>query len=105
MPGIIRGFITSVASISTGFVVSEIVRLLFQQTPNGQYIILAVNLVGIVGGIALLAKEKYWSILYLLGYMVGLYIFGRFFISEWEFYLYLGVGSIFGLIKLWKKIK
>ena len=100
MPGIIHGFSTAIFSITIGFIISSIVGAVFPTNPT---LVLATNLILLTLGMLSLPKQKYWSIMYLIGYLGGLLWLAQYFMSPWDFSIYFIVGFLFLISKMRKK--
>lgn len=97
MPSAEHGFERAVGEAISGFVVAIIAKALL-----GSFAIL-FNLISIIAIIALIDVIPYWSISYLIGWLLGLVWIGPYFMPWWELLLYLAVGAVFLWIKIQNK--
>ena len=97
MPSAEHGFERIVGGTISGFVVAIIVKAL----PRSFAILF--NLISIIAIIALIDVMPYWSISYLLGWLLGLVWISQYFMPWWELLIYLAVGAVFLWIKIQNK--
>ena len=97
MPHYKYGFIKAAGGMISGFILTVIVR-----TVLGSFAIM-FNLLSIVAVIALIDVMPYWSISYLLGWLLGLIWIGPYFMPWWELAIYIAVGGFFLWIKIQNK--
>jgi len=50
-------------------------------------------------------KMNYWSLSYSLGYFIGISLFGRFLMEDWELTLYMMVVLLYIFQKVLRKIR
>jgi uncharacterized membrane protein len=83
----------------TGFVLSIVLRS-FAYSFGFPWVYVLFNIISIITIVGLLDKMPFWSLSYLLGWLIGLVSAGRLFMSPLEFLLYLGIT----LLVLYKKL-
>ena len=98
------GFKKAVAGLISGFVISVVVSS-FLSTNNDESLIMLFNLASLMIGIIQLERAKYWGLLYSTGYFFGIFIIGRYLMSEFEFMIYLLIIGFYVLQKIVRKIK
>ncbi len=97
MPYAEHGFERAVGEIISGFMVAIIAKAFL-----GSFAII-LNLLSIIAIIALVDVIPYWSISYLIGWLLGLIWIGPYFMSWWELPIYFVLGSVFLWIKIQNK--
>jgi|Deesub1362A_J573_1020465.scaffolds.fasta_scaffold00653_10 hypothetical protein len=98
MPGLEHGFKRAVTGIVAGFAVSAIFKEIATLYGYHPFLLIFFTL-SIVAIIDLLSKMTYWSLYYLIGWLLGLILLG-FLLSWWEFAIYFFIG----LFILFKKL-
>jgi len=91
LPGAEHGFKRAVIGLILGFVlsiaVSSILSTLLDET--GKALAIMINLLSIIVGLTQLEKAKHWSLSYIIGYFLGLFLIGRYLMEDWELLLYM----------------
>ena len=102
MPGFIHGLRRCFEIVILGFILALIIRALLEGTGNHNLIIL-FDLLSILAILLLSTKIKYWSLSYLVGWLIGFVIFSII-LTPWEIVLYLLVAIPLLLLKIKRKI-
>jgi len=63
------------------------------------------NLIAIISMLITFEKMNYWSLSYSLGYFIGISLFGRFLMEDWELTLYMMVVLLYIFQKVLRKIR
>ena len=98
MPGADYGFGRAVSEIIGGFTISLVVRA-FAYSFGLPWMSVLFNVFSIFMTIGLIDKMPFWSMSYLLGWLLGLIYIGPIFLSLHELLLYLGITL---LVIYWK---
>ena len=101
IPSFGNGFERAIGEVVTGLITVAIIQSLLASSNNLPLIII-VNIIFIAGIVFLVDVIPYWSISYLLGWIVGILLLGTktTLLPWWELILYFGVGMFFLYIKI-----
>jgi len=102
MPDFEDGFKALVVSLVGGFVLSLAASSLLEGAmgESGKATALAFNLLLTFIGLGQIERAKFWGITYTAGYIIGLVLFGGYFMESWERLIYFLVIGLFLAQKL-----
>jgi hypothetical protein len=102
MPDFEDGVKALVVSLVGGFVVSLVASSLLEGTmgESGKATALLFNLLFTFVGLSQIERAKFWGITYTTGYIIGLILFGAYFMESWELLIYFIVIGLFLTQKL-----
>jgi len=98
IPGAEHGFARAIGGVVTGFIATKIVWA-FAYSFGLPWMSFLFNVFSIFLTVSLIDKMPFWSMSYLLGWLIGLIYIGPFFLSLPELLLYLGITL---LVLYWK---
>lgn len=100
IPSFGHGFERAIGEVVTGLITVAIIQS-FLASSNNLTLIIIVNILCIAGVVSLINVIPFWSIAYLLGWIVGILLLGTktTLLPWWEVVLYFGVGIFFLFVK------
>lgn len=105
MTSISLGLRNAFASVVSGIISSVLINdVLSKISAEGKAIAVFWNMISIIGPIATLEKMEHWSLLYLAGYLIGIFFLGSL-MDDWDIQLSLLVGGVILLSKIFKLLK
>ena len=102
MPGFPYGLNRALQVVVGGFILALIIRVMLEALGYKELIVL-FNLLSIVIIILLFQKMNYWSLSYLIGWVIGLMAFCLI-LEPWEIILYVVVTIVILFIKIKRRI-
>jgi hypothetical protein len=101
----LKAFIISARAVG-GLIISLLFgAILPSYGSTGQLILVFFKIGSIIATIELLDNMTYWSIGYALGWVIGVSLFGEYFLEPWEAPLYLVIAVISIIHKVSNKLK
>ena len=105
MPSIERGFERAATDLISGTISSVIINAVLPSLEIPEIVIVIFNFIGITSMLTLFEKMEYWSLLYSLGYFMGILLLGRFLMEGLQLTLFLVVLLSCILVKAVRKFE
>jgi maltodextrin utilization protein YvdJ len=105
MPRAQAGFVKIISLMVTGIVISAVLDAFSEQL--GSFVVLLriiLNLIAIASFFESFHNMNYWGISYAVGYLVGILIFGNYFLEWWEIIIYVLMLTYYLFLKTGRKI-
>ena len=103
MPGASEGFKTSLIAMLGGLIISVAISGLGDEIPNIQLLKAVFDILAILGFISTIENANFWGIMYTIGYLAGITLFGKFLLPAWETQLFTLVLGAYIVLKVINK--